>query len=104
MIDFLNYFTTWFTNFTLPIYNFVVRDLVLLDPLKTTNDYLIDLVNDNSLLLEKLSYLNHLTETNNILLSNIAYLLWWGLLLGFIAFCYMILKVLIYSILSALKI
>lgn len=104
MTDIFNYYTQWLITYPTSLYNSFIRDVVVIDPLKTVQDYLVDLVNDNSIIIEKMSHIQHLLQENNNILIQINYLLWWLVLIVFIAFCGWILKTLIYGIMSALKI
>lgn len=104
MIDLFNYFVSWFSSYPVNIYSSVIRDLVVLDPLKLTNEYLVDLVNDNSVLLDKLSNILFLQQENINVLYQIQYLLWWLVLLVFLALIIWLVKTIVYSVLNALGI
>lgn len=104
MTDIFNYFVTWFQSYPVNFYTSFIRDLVVLDPIKTTNEYLVDLINDNSLLLDKLNNIIHLQQETLNSFYQLNYLLWWLVLIVFIAFCGWIVKTIVYSVLHALGI
>ena len=104
MIDLFDYFVTWFSSYPFNIYSSVIRDLVVSYPLKLTNDYLVELINDNSILFDKLTNILFLQQENLNVLYQINYLLWWLVLLVFLGLCIWLVKTIVYSVLNALGI
>jgi len=102
-MDFMNYLSEWILQLPEVIYTPFVRGLVVYDPIKTVSEYLVDLINDNSVLYEKIDYLTFQVIQTNSKLDFIAYLLWWILLLIFIAFCWWIVQTVYYLFRNAWK-
>lgn len=104
MTDIFNYFVTWFSSYPVNVYSSTMRELVVIDPIKLTNEYLVDLINDNSVLFEKLNNILFLQQENINVLYQIHYLLWWLVLLVFLGLIIWLVKTIVYSVLNALGI
>lgn len=99
--DLFNYFTEFITQFAIPPFVPIVPTYSVYDPLVTTNEYFVELINVNKDIVPTLQALQFDIQSLNIYYQNIIYLLWWLLVLALISFVFGFVKFIFYTLRDA---